>query len=352
MGWHTSGFKGRGASNNPGTRFDLLSRERDGAEQSGETAPATVVERRVARSIIARNDSPDIPFSQSVNPYQGCEHGCIYCYARPSHGYLGLSSGLDFETRIFAKINAADLLRRELSRPAYRCDVIALGSNTDPYQPAERELKITRALLKVLGEYLHPLGIVTKSSLVERDIDLLAPMAGQRLAEVFVSLTTLDADTARRLEPRAAAPFRRLEIVRRLAAAGIPCGVLVAPVIPFVTDKDIEDILDQARQAGATRAGYQIVRLPHELNDLFRDWLDRHYPLRAEHVMARIRDLRGGRDNDPRFGTRMTGEGQYAELIAQRFDVACRRTGLNSAARLRLDISRFRRPEPEQLRLL
>jgi len=346
------GHKGRGAAGNPAGRFERLARERDPDAGEIDQPPVTVVESRPARTIIARNDSPDIPFSQSINPYQGCEHGCIYCYARPSHGYLGLSSGLDFETRIFAKTNAAELLRKELSRPGYRCEVIALGSNTDPYQPAERKLQITRSVLEVFRDFRNPVGIVTKSSLIERDMDLLAPMAEQGLAEVFISVTTLDADVARQLEPRAAAPVRRLETLRRLSEAGIPCGVLVAPVIPFVNDKDMETVLEAARQAGALRAGYQIVRLPHEVKDLFRGWLERHHPLRAEHVMARIRDLRGGKANDPRFGLRMTGEGQYARLVAQRFEVACKRLELNAAGRGHLDTRKFRSPAQEQLRLL
>jgi DNA repair photolyase len=345
------GFKGRGAAGNPAGRFELLERERDPEPAEIGQAPSTVVETRSARTIIARNDSPDIPFSQSINPYQGCEHGCIYCYARPSHAYLGLSPGIDFETRIFAKVNAAELLRKEVSRPGYRCDIIAIGSNTDAYQPVERELRITRGVLEVLHEFRHPVGIVTKSVLVERDIDLLAPMAADGLAEVFVSVTTLDADVARHLEPRAAAPLRRVGTLRRLAEAGIPCGVLVAPVIPFLNDKDIERILEQACKAGATRAGYQMLRLPHEVKDLFKDWLARHYPLKAAHVMARVRDLRGGKENDPRFGTRMQGEGCYADLVAQRFEVACKRLGLNASGRGRLDTSRFRVPGPEQMRL-
>lgn len=346
-----AGYKGRGAAGNPAGRFELLERERDPQADEIGNAPVTVVETRSARTIIARNDSPDIPFSQSINPYQGCEHGCIYCYARPSHAYLGLSPGLDFETRLFAKVNAAELLRKELSRPGYRCDTIAIGSNTDPYQPVEHDLRITRGIIEILREFRHPVGIVTKSALVERDIEVLATMAAAGLAEVFVSVTTLDQDLARHLEPRAAAPFRRVETLRRLAEAGIPCGVLVAPVIPFLNDKDIERILEQACRAGATRAGYQMLRLPHEVKDLFKNWLERHYPLKAAHVMARVRDLRGGRENDPRFGTRMTGEGRYADLVAQRFEVACQRIGLNASGRGQLDTSKFRVPGPEQMRL-
>lgn len=347
-----AGYKGRGAAGNPTGRFELLERERDPQADEIGNAPVTVVQTCSARTIIARNDSPDIPFSQSINPYQGCEHGCIYCYARPSHAYMGLSPGLDFETRIFAKVNAAALLRKELSRPGYRCDLIAIGSNTDPYQPVERDLHITRGIIEVLREFHHPLGIVTKSALVERDIDLLAPMAAEGLAEVFVSVTTLDQDLARQLEPRAAAPFRRIETLHRLAGVGIPCGVMAAPIIPFLNDKDIERILDQAAEAGATRAGYQLLRLPHEVKDLFQDWLERRYPLKAAHVMARVCDLRGGKINDPRFGSRMTGEGRYADLLRQRFEVACRRLGMNALARGRLDTGKFRVPGPEQMTLL
>ena len=345
-------IKGRGAAGNPRGRFDAMRREPEPSAGPVAPVPVTVVATHEARSIIARNESPDIPFSQSINPYQGCEHGCIYCYARPSHAYLGLSPGLDFETRIFAKSNAARLLRAELSRQGYRCDPISLGANTDPYQPAERERRITRGIIEVLDEFHHPLGIVTKSSLVERDIDILAPMAAEGLAEVFVSVTTLSAELARRLEPRAAAPYRRIETIRRLTAAGIPCGVLVAPVIPFLNDRDIERILEQAASAGARRAAHVILRLPHEVNGLFREWLERHYPLRADRVMGRVRDMRGGRDNDPRFGSRMTGEGGYAELIANRFEIACRRLGFNAAAGRRLDTGRFRVPGPQQLKLL
>ncbi len=345
-------IKGRGATGNPQGRFDAMRRDAEPAAEPLAPVPATVVATREARSIIARNDSPDVPFSQSINPYQGCEHGCIYCYARPTHAYLGLSPGLDFETRIFAKANAAQLLRMELSRRGYQCDPISLGANTDPYQPAERERRITRGIIEVLNEFHHPLGIVTKSSLVERDIDILAPTAAEGLAEVFVSVTTLSAELARRLEPRAAAPYRRIETIRRLTAAGIPCGVLVAPVIPFLNDKDIERILEQAAAAGARRATHVILRLPHEVSGLFREWLEHHYPLKAARVMGRVRDMRGGRDNDPRFGSRMAGEGGYAEMIGSRFDVACRRLGLNAAAGRRLDTGKFRVPGPEQLDLL
>ena len=340
-------IKGRGAADNPQGRFERLARSAE-PDEEGKSTPATVVTLQQARSIITRNDSPDIPFTQSINPYQGCEHGCIYCYARPSHAYLGLSPGLDFETKLFAKANAAELLRKELSRPGYRCEVIALGANTDPYQPIEREHRITRAILEVLREFRHPVGIVTKSSLIERDLDLLAPMAAEGLVHAFISVGTLDAEIARRLEPRAAAPYRRIEALRRLDEHGIPCGVLVAPMIPFLNDKDMESVLEAAHEAGARMAGYTIVRLPWEVKDLFKDWLERHYPLKAAHIMARIRDMRGGRENDPEFGSRMRGEGPFAELIGKRFDVTCKRLGLNTGERNRLDTAKFRLPDPAQ----
>ena len=266
------------------------------------------------------------------------------CYARPSHAYLGLSPGLDFETRIFAKTNAAELLRKELSAPGYRCSVISLGANTDPYQPAERELCITRSILEVLAEFQHPFTIVTKNAMVERDLDLIAPMAARNLARVFLSVTNLDPELARKLEPRASAPHRRLAAIRRVASAGVPCGVLVAPIIPFLNDGDLEAILEAAKESGATWAGYIVLRLPHELKGLFKDWLTEHYPLRADRIMARIRDLRGGRENDPRFGARMEGTGDYAELIRRRFEQACRRVGLESGGRTELDITAFRVP--------
>jgi DNA repair photolyase len=275
------------------------------------------------------------------------------CYARPSHAYLGLSPGLDFETRIFAKTNAAELLRKELSAPGYPCRVISLGANTDPYQPAEREYRITRSVLEVLVEFQHPFTIVTKSALVERDVDLIAPMAASNLARVFLSVTNLDPELARRLEPRAAAPYRRLEAIRRLTSAGVPCGALVAPVIPFLNDGDLESILAAVAEAGATWAGYIVIRLPHELKGLFKDWLEHHYPLRAGRIMARIRDLRGGKENDPRFGTRMEGTGEYAELIRRRFERASRQVGLESGGRAELDTRAFRVPGcPDQLSLL
>jgi len=342
-------IKGRGAADNPAGRFEKLAREHDRDSQDHiESHPQTVITLQQARSIISRNDSPDLPFSQSINPYQGCEHGCIYCYARPTHSYLGLSPGLDFETKLFAKANAAELLRAELSRPDYRPELISLGANTDPYQPAERRHRITRGILEVLWEFRHPVGIVTKGSLIERDLDLLEPMAAEKLVQVFISIGTLDGEIARTLEPRAAAPYRRVETVRRLAARGVPCGVFVAPIVPFLNDKDMEAVLEAVADAGARSASFTVLRLPWEVKDLFKGWLEQHYPLKAAHIMARIRDLRGGRENDPDFGSRMRGEGQFAELLRKRFDVACRRLGLNVDKGYRVETSRFRRVQPAQ----
>ncbi|MBI3547169.1 MAG: PA0069 family radical SAM protein [Gammaproteobacteria bacterium] len=339
-------LKGRGAVSNHEGRFESMARAAydDGWTPDEETPMLkTTVQIEPCRSIIARNDSPDIGFSQSINPYRGCEHGCVYCYARPSHSYLGLSAGLDFETRLFAKTNAAENLRVELSKPGYQCSAIALGSNTDPYQPVERVYGVTRQIIEVLAACEHPLTIVTKSSLVERDIDLLAPMAQKNLAKVFVSITSLDRKLARTLEPRACAPQRRLETVRNLAAAGIPVGVMVAPVIPILTDSHMENILEAARAAGAKSAGYVFLRLPHEVKDLFREWLATHAPLKAKHVMSLIRASRGGRDYDSSFGERMRGQGQFADLIEDRFDKACRRLGFNQE-HIPLDHGRFHPP--------
>lgn len=318
--------------------------------QQGHAAPTTEVIDEVARSAISRNSSPDVPFAQSVNPYRGCEHGCIYCYARPTHSYLNLSPGLDFETKIVAKRNVAELLRAELGKAGHRPDAIGLGTVTDAYQPVERELRLTRGVLELLHETQHPLAIITKSSGVERDLDLLAPMAAQRLASVYVTITTLDAALARTLEPRAAAPHRRLRTIRTLVDAGIPVGVSVSPQIPFINE-DMEQVLAAARDAGADRAFYQVVRLPWEVAPLFREWLQVHHPLRADRVMARIQDMRGGKDYDADFATRMRGQGIWADLIHQRFEKACRRLGLNRE-RHTLDGSKFRPPgEVGQLQL-
>jgi len=338
-------IKGRGAASNPAGRFEAreTTHEDDGwhREADAPPRPATRVTAVRACSILSRNESPDVPFTQSINPYLGCEHGCIYCYARPSHAYLNLSPGIDFETRLFAKANAAELLRRELARRGYVCSPINLGANTDPYQPAERSMRITRGVLEVLAECAHPCTIITKNAQVERDLDLLAPMARAKLVHVFVSVTSLDNRLSAALEPRASAPHRRLQAIAALNAAGVPCGVMVAPIIPMVTDRWIEAILERAAAAGARDAGYTVIRLPHELGDLFREWLELHLPERAAHVMSAIRQMRGGRDNDPRFGSRMRGEGAFAHIIAQRFALACRRHGIDRGRGLALDTSRF-----------
>ncbi len=346
-------IKGRGATFNPGNRFRRDTRDAvdDGwntpaPAEGDEPAPLrTIVTIQNARTIIAHNDSPDIPFERSINPYQGCEHGCVYCYARPSHAYLDLSPGLDFETRLFAKPDAALLLRAELSRPGYRCEPIALGTNTDPYQPIEREWKITRQIIEVLAECEHPITITTKGVLIERDLDLLAPMAAKNLVRAYVSIAMLDRELARKLDPRAPTPQRRLEMIGALSKAGVPVGVSVAPVIPQLTDKDLEAILEAAAAQGARLATWVMLRLPREVKDLFRDWLAQHYPLRAEHVMSLVQQVRGGRDNDPAFGSRMRGQGQFADLIAHRFALACKRLGLNEDRTLRLDTTRFRPPK-------
>lgn len=325
---HNTSTPGRGALNNPDNRFHAFARDSVddgwGTPQADESLKTQLFIDK-SRSVLVYNRSPDVPFDRSINPYRGCEHGCVYCFARPTHAYLDCSPGLDFESRIFYKPDAARLLQKELSRPAYRCQPVALGVNTDAYQPVERKLGVTRSILKVLRDFRHPAGLVTKSALIERDIDLLGEMAAQRLVHVMVSVTTLDGRLARTLEPRAAAPARRLEVIRRLSEAGIPVGVLVAPVIPFLNDSDIEAILDAVREAGALTAGYVMIRLPHEVKDLFRDWLEHHRPGEAQRIMARIRDLRGGRDYDAAFGRRMTGTGVFAELIGQRFGQAVKR---------------------------
>jgi DNA repair photolyase len=305
-------------------------------------APQTqIIEERV-KTILAGNDSPDIGFDLSINPYRGCEHGCIYCYARPTHSYLNLSPGLDFETRIIAKVNAADRLRHALAQRNYEPLLLNIGSATDAYQPAERRLRITRSVIEVLAEHRHPFSLITKSAGVERDIDLIAPMAAQRLAAVYVSITTLDPHLARVMEPRAAAPERRLRTIAALAQAGIPVGVSVSPVIPFLNEPELERILEAAAQAGATSAFSIVLRLPWEVNPLFQDWLQQHVPDRAARIMARIRDMRGGKDNEAEFGARMTGRGIWAQLLRQRFHKATARLGLNRQ-RVELDLTQFRR---------
>jgi DNA repair photolyase len=343
--------KGRGAVSNIQGRYEVDTRERfdDGWERVEEDeAPPfkTVVTDEYAKTILTRNASPDVPFNVSLNPYRGCEHGCIYCFARPTHSYLGLSPGLDFESRLFAKVNAADLLRRELARPGYVPEHIAVGVNTDAYQPCERQRGITRQVLEVLHECQHPVGLITKSSLIERDIDLLAPMAARQQAVAAITLTTLDPEISRTLEPRAAAPARRLRTIRTLTEAGIPVSVSVAPIIPFVTEPEIEKILEAARDAGAVGAHYVVLRLPWEVNPLFQEWLEAHFPERAQRVMNRVRDMRGGKDYDSDFSKRMHGEGVWADLIRQRFSKAVERLGMGGLRGRfeKLDTSQFRKP--------
>lgn len=317
----------------------------EGADASPNTcaqapAPRTIVQAEEARKMLSRNDSPDIPFDVAANPYRGCEHGCVYCYARPTHAYLGYSPGLDFETRLVAKANAVAALRAELARPGYRASPINIGSATDAYQPIERTWRLTRGMLELLLQTRHPLTVVTKNALVERDLDLLQDLARQKLVTVFVSITTLDAAMARTLEPRASAPYRRLQTVRTLAQAGVPVGVLVAPVIPFINDESLEHVLQEASAAGACYASYTVLRLPWEVKEVFETWLQAHFPDRAQRVLHRIEDLRNGRRNDTAFGSRMRGTGIWADLLRQRFALATRKLGLNRH-RPELDTHRF-----------
>ncbi|MBC5785670.1 PA0069 family radical SAM protein [Ramlibacter sp. USB13] len=341
-------LKGRGTSTWFPHRFEKDAREvfDDGWDHAEDDAagPRTEVTWETAKSIIASNDSPDIYFDKSINPYRGCEHGCIYCYARPTHSYLNLSPGLDFETKIIAKRNTVDLLRAEMARRSYRPEMIAIGTATDCYQPVERELRLTRGVIEVMHETNHPFGLVTKSSGVERDLDLIVPMARKGLAAVYVTITTLDADLARKLEPRAAAPHRRLRVLRTLAEAGVPCGVSLAPQIPFLND-DMEQVLEAAWDAGAREAFYHVIRLPWEVAPLFRQWLEVHYPQRAQRVMHRIQEMRGGKDYDSDFATRMKGSGTWAQLIRQRFDKTARRLGFN-AKKIDFRTDLFRPPAP------
>ncbi|MFQ5954859.1 MAG: PA0069 family radical SAM protein [Kiloniellales bacterium] len=352
--------KTRGAVGNPTGRYEPAVRMAiddgwpAGPEAADEAPPlGTTVQVDASRTVIARNCSPDVPFEQSINPYRGCEHGCIYCFARPSHAFLGLSPGLDFESRLFVKPDAAMLLRRELAAPGYRCQVIAIGTNTDPYQPIERRYRVMREILEVLAASDHPVAITTKSALVTRDIDLLAAMAAKRLALVNVSVTTLERDRARRMEPRAATPATRLETIRALSTAGVPTGVMAAPMIPGLNDHELERILEAAAAAGARRASTILLRLPLEIKELFADWLEAHYPERARRVLGLVRDTRGSALYRDRFGERMTGTGAYAELIRRRFRLAAKRLGLDRDD-WRLATDRFRPPPAadRQLRLL
>lgn len=351
-------IKGRGAASYVRGRYEktIAEAEDDGwssvyaGDEDGATvspaSPKTRVTEERARSIVSRNRSPDIPFSQSINPYRGCEHGCVYCFARPSHAYLDLSPGLDFETKLYAKSNAAMLLRAELAKHGYRCSPISLGINTDAYQPIERRWRITRQLLEVFAECRHPVSLITKSALIQRDLDLLAPMARQGLVTVYVSITTLDNRLSSKLEPRAAAPHTRLKTVQALHEAGVPVGTMVAPVIPMITDFELEHILEAAHTHGARAAGYVLLRLPHELKTVWREWLSLHYPERATHVMSLVQQMHGGKDYDSRFGTRMRGEGPFADLIAMRFAKAYKRIGFGRLPAL--DTSKFMPPSPEK----
>jgi DNA repair photolyase len=343
--------KGRGAASNDSGRFEPEKRvpfdDGWGAADEEPVPLATTLSVDSTRTIIARNDSPDIGFDRSINPYRGCEHGCIYCYARPSHAYLGLSPGLDFESRLFYKPQAAALLAAELRKKGYSCKPIALGSNTDPYQPVERRLGITRSILEVLRDFRHPVTIVTKSALIQRDIDILAEMAKDRLAIVTVSVTTLDRVLARRMEPRASTPERRLETIAALTRAGIPAGVLTAPMIPALNDSEMEAILERARAADAASAGYTLLRLPLELKSLFKEWLDEHFPDKAAHVLSLVAQTHGGRLYDSTWSKRMTGTGPYADILRLRFDRACRKLGFNQRTTRLLDTTLFR-PPPQQ----
>jgi DNA repair photolyase len=341
--------RGRGALSNRTGRYETTTREAvDDGWDSLATLEAFKTDVRIepARSIISTNTSPDISFDQSINPYRGCEHGCIYCYARPGHAYLGHSPGLDFETILYAKTNAAELLERELSKPGYQPKTIALGAVTDPYQPIERTYRITRSVLQVLAQTRHPVGIVTKSANVVADIDVLAALARDDLVKVAVSITTLDPHLARRMEPRAATPGRRLEAIRRLAEAGVPAQVMVAPIIPGLNDHEIERILDAARASGAREAGYVMLRLPLELKDMFREWLAQELPDRASRVIGLLQSMHGGRDYTAEFGVRGRGTGPFADLVAARFRLALKRLGLNER-RLSLRGDLFRRPTPQ-----
>jgi DNA repair photolyase len=347
--------RGRGTLSNASGRYEPIARIAfdDGWQSLEELPPfATTVSVDATRKIITRNTSPDISFDRSINPYRGCEHGCVYCFARPTHAYLGLSSGLDFESKLFVKPDAPALLEKELSAPGYEPRTIAIGTNTDPYQPVERKHQVMRGILEVLERAGHPVGIVTKSSLVLRDLDILARLAERNLVRGALSVTTLDAKLARTMEPRAATPSRRLEALRQLSAAGVPTSVMVAPIIPAINDADIERILDAASVAGVQGAGYVLLRLPLEVRDLFVEWLNAHYPDRAAHVMKLIRDMRGGKDYDSTFGERMKGTGPYAWMVGRRFETACERLGLNRH-KTPLTTAHFRSPRPraEQLSL-
>jgi len=336
--------KGRGALSNPEGRFETTraTAEDDGWYREDEVVrPRTEIREELARSVISKNDSPDVGFDRALNPFRGCEHGCIYCYARPSHAYLNLSPGLDFETKLFAKSNLEEILRSEISKRSYVCKPINIGSNTDPYQPIEKEWRLTRAALALLNACNHPCTIVTKNALIERDLDILAPMAERNLVQVFISINSLDNKLAAKLEPRASAPHRRMQAVHHLSEARVPVGVLVAPIIPALNEKDLEGVIEQAGANGANAIGYTCIRLPHELKQLFREWLDQHYPDRAAHIMSLIQQMNGGKDYDSNFATRMRGQGVFADIIRKRVQVAARKAGLHRAWDTVLDTSQF-----------
>jgi DNA repair photolyase len=345
--------RGRGAVTNPSGRYEPHTKVAfdDGWQSLEELPPfATHVTEERARRIITRNESPDIGFDRSINPYRGCEHGCIYCFARPTHAYQGLSPGLDFESKLFVKPDAAELLKKELADPKYTPRMIAMGTNTDPYQPIERKWRVTRGILEVLRDCGHPVGIVTKSALVMRDIDILKDMAKRNLAKVCLSVTTLDPKLARVMEPRAATPSKRLEALRALSEAGIPTAVMVAPIVPAINDAEIERILDAAKAAGVEGAGYVMLRMPYEIKDLFREWLREHFPNKEKHVISLVRSLHGGKDYDAEWGKRQTGDGPYAWSIGRRFELACERLHLNEK-RTRLTIAHFKRPSIQRAQL-
>lgn len=349
-----AGRKARASLSNASGRFEL---DREDLDDGWHQDPIpgvipTDIRMEQARSVISYNRSPDLPFDRSINPYRGCEHGCIYCFARPSHAYLGLSPGLDFETRLIARPNAAEVLRQELSKPRYKVATLALGTNTDPYQPCERDLGVTRACLEVLRDFSHPIAVVTKGSLIERDLDILAEMAAKGLARVGISVTTLDPDLSRRMEPRAPTPARRLAVINRLAEAGVPVRIMTSPIVPGLTDHELEALLAAGAAAGADAASWIMLRLPREVSQLWQDWLAVHEPGRAAKVMARLREMHGGRDYDPRWGARMRGEGEYAEMIGRRFKMACKRLGLaQRSSDLRQDLFQIPPQVGDQLAL-
>lgn len=350
-------LKNRGALSNPEGRFEITQHETyddgwDHYEEDENTVPLeTFLYPERAKSIITTNDSPDIGFEQSINPYRGCEHGCIYCYARPAHAYMNLSPGIDFETKIFYKMDAGILLENELRKPKYHCKIIVIGGNTDPYQPAEAKLRVTRSLLEMMHKYKQPFAIITKGSLITRDLDILADMAKENLVHVAVSVTTLKQELKQTLEPRTSTPKARIRTIKSLTEAGVPVRVMAAPMIPMINDVELEEILKQAHLAGAKYAGYTLIRLPHEVKDLFKEWLAEHYPARAEHVMSIIRQMRNGKEYDAQFGKRMRGEGEFADLLAQRFHLACKRFHLNETPSPALRVDLFQKPKANSQQL-